>query len=111
MATTTRNTADAQAQILDAVRQSQAAAVDGLRSWAETVQQFVPAQKSWPQAADQLSTPGEVVDSVFDFAAELLTAQREFAHSVLSVTAPIVERSRQEAEKPAQQAQKTAKDA
>jgi len=108
---TTKDTTDAQGQILDAVRQSQAAVVDGLRTWTETVQQLVPGRTSWPTAADQLPTPAEVVDSVFDFAAQLLSAQREFAHGVLGATAPIVERIGQEAEKTVQQAQKATKSA
>jgi len=103
----TKRTTEAQDQILEAVRQSQAAVVDGLRSWTETVQQLVPARTSW-SLADQLPTPAEAVDSVYDFAAQLLKLQREFAHSLIGVTAPLVERTRQEAEKPVQRTTKAA---
>ena len=106
--TTTKGTAEVQDQFLDAARQSQAALIDGLRAWTEAVQQLTPAQTAWPLA--ELPTPTEVVDSVFDFAAQLLSVQREFAHSVLGATAPLVEQGRQEAAT-TQQAQKATKDA
>jgi len=99
---------DLQAQVLDGIRKSQAAVIEGMRTWTETIQQLVPQPASWPQA-EQLPTPTEVVDSVFDFAAQLLNAQRELAHSVLGATASIGERAREEAEKATQSAQKTTK--
>src|SRR5919204_635915 len=99
---------DFQAQWLEGIRKSQAAVVDGLRSWTETVQQLVPQQTAWA-GSEQLPSPTELVDSVFDFAAQLLNAQREFAHSVLGATTSIGERAREEAEKTAQQAQKATK--
>jgi hypothetical protein len=58
---------------------------------------------------DQLPTPAEVVDSVFDFAAQLLNAQRELAHSVLGATTAIGERVQGETEKAAGTAKKSTK--
>ncbi|SRR6266705_1638 len=104
----TKDATDLQAQILDTVRQTQAVAVDGLRSWTETVKQFTPKPAAWP-LADQLPTPAEAVDSVFDLAGQLLAAQRQFVHSVLDATAPLGERARQEAEQATQQARKAAR--
>jgi hypothetical protein len=107
MATGTSGAEEFQGQFLDAVRKSQEAVIDGLRSWTETVQQFLPQQPqrgSWPQAQG-LPTTAELVDSVFDFAAQLLNAQREFAHGILAATAPIADRARQGTEEAAQQAQ------
>src|SRR6266702_3402320 len=77
----TKDATDLQAQILDTVRQTQAVAVDGLRSWTETVKQFTPKPAAWP-LADQLPTPAEAVDSVFDLAGQLLAAQRQFVDRV-----------------------------
>jgi hypothetical protein len=99
-----------QAQILDGIRKSQEAVIEGMRTWAETVQQLVPgtAQAAWPRS-EQLPTPTEVVDSVFDFAAQLLNAQRELAHSVLGATTAVGEQVKEQAEKAADTAKKPTK--
>jgi hypothetical protein len=103
-------TQELQAQVLDGIRKSQEAVIDGMRTWAETIQQLVPgtAQAAGPRT-DQLPTPAEVVDSVFDFAAQLLNAQRELAHSVLGATTAIGERAQEETEKAAGTAKKSTK--
>jgi hypothetical protein len=101
-------TQEIQAQVLDGIRKSQEAVIDGMRSWAETVQQLVPggAQSAVPGGA-QLPSPAEVVDSVFDFAAQLLNAQRELAHSVLGATTAVGERVQEKTEKAAGAARKS----
>jgi hypothetical protein len=92
MATATRTAADdLQGQVLDTIRKSQEAVVDGLRSWAEAAEQFVPKTVAWP-GADRYPSPAELVDSAYDFAAELLKAQREFFHKTIEVTSPLYER-------------------
>ena len=103
-------TQEIQTQVLEGIRRSQEAVIDGMRSWAETVQQLVPgtAQAAVPGAA-QLPSPTEVVDSVFDFAAQLLNAQRELAHSVLGATTAIGESVQKETEKAAGTAKKSTK--
>ena len=103
-------TQELQAQVLDGMRKSQEAVIDGMRTWAETIQQLVPgtAQAAGPRT-DQLPTPAEVVDSVFDFAAQLLNAQRELAHSVLGATASISERVQEQTEQATQTAKKATK--
>ena len=103
-------TEEIQAQVLDGIRKSQEAVIDGLRTWTETMQQLVPgtAQAAMPRT-DQLPTATEVVDSVFDFAAQLLNAQRELAHSVLGATTAIGEGVREETEKAAGTAKKSTK--
>ena len=103
-------TQEIQAQVLDGIRKSQEAVIDGMRAWAETVQQLVPGtgQAAVP-GGGQLPSPTEVVDSVFDFAAQLLNAQRELAHSVLGATTAIGERVQDEAEQAAGRAKKSAK--
>jgi hypothetical protein len=102
-------TQEIQAQVLDGIRRSQEAVIDGMRTWAETIQQLVPgtaAQAALPRT-DQLPTPTEVVDSVFDFAAQLLDAQRQLAHSVLGATTAVGERVQEETEKAAGTARKS----
>ena len=102
-------TQEIQAQVLDGIRKSQEAVIDGMRTWTETIQ-LVPgtAQAAGPRT-DQLPTPAEVVDSVFDFAAQLLNAQRELAHSVLGATTAIGESVQEETEKAAGTAKKSTK--
>jgi hypothetical protein len=58
---------------------------------------------------DQLPSPAEVVDSVFDFAAQLLNAQRELAHSVLGATTAVGESVQKETEKAVGTAKKPTK--
>jgi methionyl-tRNA formyltransferase len=103
-------TQEVQAQVLDGIRKSQEAVIDGMRTWAETIQQLVPgtARDAGPRT-DQLPTPAEVVDSVFDFAAQLLNAQRELAHSVLGATTAVDESGQKETEKAAGTAKKSTK--
>jgi hypothetical protein len=110
MADPNDTTQEIQAQVLDGIRKSQEAVIDGMRSWAETVQQLVPgtAQSALPRSS-QLPSPTEVVDSVFDFAAQLLNAQRELAHSILGATTEIGERAQEAAKAPAEPAKKPAK--
>jgi hypothetical protein len=108
MATEKDPTQEIQAQVLDGIRKSQEAVIDGLRTWAETMQQLVPgtAQAAMPRT-DQLPTATEVVDSVFDFAAQLLNAQRELTHSMLGATTAIGQQAREETEKAAGTAKKS----
>jgi hypothetical protein len=103
-------TQDVQAQVLEGIRKSQEAVIDGMRAWAETVQQMVPgATKAAVPGAAQLPSATEVVDSVFDFAAQLLNAQRELAHSILGATTAVGERVQEETGKAADRAGKSAK--
>jgi hypothetical protein len=99
MATTTRTaTDDLQGQVLDTIRKSQEAVVDGLRSWTEAAEQFVPKTAGWP-GAERYPSPIELVDTAYDFAAELLKAQREFFHKAIEVTSPLYERIEEQGSK------------
>ena len=103
-------TQELQTQVLDGIRKSQEAVIDGMRTWAETIQQLVPGAAQGPlPRTEQLPTPAEVVDSVFDFAAQLLDAQRELAHSVLGATTAVDESVQKETEKAAGTAKKSTK--
>lgn len=93
-----------QAQFLDSIRKSQEAVVDALKTWAETVHSVTPALPvSTVPFADKLPKPGELVADAYDFAAQLLAAQRKFAEDVIQITAPVVTD-----EAPAAAAKKTA---
>ena len=80
-----------QGQVLDTIQKSQEAVTDALRAWAETVQSLTPSLPAAPVPyADQLPTPREVVADAYDFAEQLLAAQRKFAEDVVQATAPAV---------------------
>ena len=103
MATTKTATDDLQGQVLDTIRKGQEAVVDGLRAWTEAAEQFVPRTVAWP-GADRYPSPTELVDTAYDFAAELLKAQREFLHKAIQVTAPLYERIEEQGAKVAERA-------
>jgi hypothetical protein len=104
MPSTTKTAADdLQGQILDTIRQGQEAAVEAVRAWTETAEQFLPRTGRWP-GADRLPTATELVDNAYDFAAELLKAQRDFAHKALAATAPLYDRIEEQGTKAANRA-------
>jgi hypothetical protein len=80
----------AQDEILKLVRTSQDTVVDALQAWTATVQSVTP---SFPTLklpyADVLPKPDALVNGAYDFAAQLLSAQRKFANDVLQVAAPL----------------------
>jgi hypothetical protein len=79
-----------QEPFLDALRQSQQAALTAFESWTKTVQQ------TFGQAASGASTagtvdPNEVVDQVFDFAEKMLETQRQFAKNLMAASVSAAE--------------------
>lgn len=80
----------AQEQTLEAIRQSQHAVVEAVRTWANSVEKAVGDTPDVP-FAEQLPTPQEIVQTSFGFAEQLLKAQREFAENVLAAAAPVLE--------------------
>ena len=83
-----------QGQVLDTIRASQEAVTDAIRAWATTVQSLIP---SLPEArvpfADQLPKPSELVSNYYDFAEQLLAAQRKFAEDAFRASQPAFARS------------------
>jgi len=85
-------TQELQAQFLDSIRKSQDAVVDALRTWAEAVHSLTPSLPvSAVPFADKLPKPKDLVEDAFDFAAQLLAAQRKFAEDVLQITTSVVD--------------------
>ena len=96
-------TQDLQAQILDSIRKSQDAVVDALKTWADAVHSVTPSLPvSAVPFADKLPKPKDLVEDAFDFAAQLLAAQRKYAEDVLQITTSVVN------EAPAEPARKPA---
>ena len=85
-------TQELQGQIIDSIRKSQDAVVDALRTWAEAVHSLTPSLPvSAVPFADKLPKPKDLVEDAFDFAAQLLAAQRKFAEDVLQITTSVVD--------------------
>jgi hypothetical protein len=82
---------EVQAEILDAFRKGQEAAVDTIKHWAATIQSIAPSApvRNLPYA-DKLPRPEELVASAYDFGKHLLAAQRSFAESVLQAIKPLM---------------------
>ncbi|ODQ86966.1 hypothetical protein [Mycolicibacterium holsaticum] len=84
-----------QEQTLEAVRKTQDAAVDAVTAWTETANKVTPQLADFAKGYEmpgmnevtkQLPSVGEIIDSNFDFAQQVLTSQREFAHRIVEAT-------------------------
>ena len=79
-----------QDEILKTVRKSQEAVVDAIKAWADTVQSITPKLPDVNvPLVDRLPKPEDVVANAYDFAEQLLAAQRNFAEGVLQATKPL----------------------
>jgi len=103
MSSTNGLTKEVQEQVLETVRKSQEAVVNGVRAWSEAIKKVALPLPSYP-LADQLPKPIDAVDGAFDLAEQLLAAQREFAHNLLGVAEP-VQRTKEQTAKPTRKSQ------
>src|SRR4051794_27057776 len=87
---------NAQEQTLHTIRQSQQAVVEAVRAWAQAVEKSVPEAPALPFASE-LPSPQEIVHTSFDFAEQLLKAQREFTESLIAAAAPVLDKSQPQA--------------
>jgi hypothetical protein len=69
-----------QETMTEAARRGQAAIASALQIWTDSVQRFVPVSDT------RLSGAVEAVDTMFDFAEQMLVTQREFTKSLLAAT-------------------------
>src|SRR5215467_4503407 len=90
MSDTKTATQELQGEILKTVRKSQETVVDAIQMWADAVQAIKPPL---PEVnvpfTDKLPKPEDLVSGAYDFAEQLLAAQRKFAEDVLHATAPL----------------------
>jgi hypothetical protein len=82
----------AQEHTLNSIRQSQQAVVEAVHAWAQAVEKAVPETPALPFAGE-LPTPQELIHTSFDFAEQLLKAQREFAESLIAAAAPVMDKA------------------
>jgi hypothetical protein len=81
-----------QEQFLATVRKSQEAVVEAVAAWAKAVEGMTPSTPSLP-GFEQLPRPQAVIESAFDFAQQLLDAQRDFAREVIAAASPVLEKA------------------
>jgi hypothetical protein len=88
--TVTTTTQELQGEILKTVRKGQEAAVDAIQAWADAVQAIKPPLPDLNiPFTDKLPQPAELVAGAYDFAEQLLAAQRKFAEDALAAIAPL----------------------
>jgi hypothetical protein len=81
---------NAQQRAIAATQPTQRAIIATVQAWSEAVEKIVPAA-AVPQTAG-LSAPRDVVRDGFEFAEQLLKAQREFTERVLAAARPVTEK-------------------
>ena len=81
-----------QEQFLNAVSQSQQAVIGAVAAWAKAVEGITPPAPAMP-GIEGLPKPEAVIENAFDFAQQLLDTQREFARSIVSAAAPVLEKT------------------
>lgn len=107
----------AQAQALEAIRSGQSAALEAVRAWGQAVSKFSPEMSSFmpmpmPGMKETVGDPAAIVDSVYDFAAQLMELNKQFVHSLLAAStqaAGVVEDAANQAASSAAKATSTAK--
>ena len=60
----------------------------------------MPRSAAWP-VADRYPSPAELIDTTYNFAFELLKAQRDFFHKAIQVTTPLYEKLEEQGTKAA----------
>lgn len=93
--TATEFAQQAQEQALSAIRQSQQAVVDAVHAWAQAVEKAVPETPALPFASE-LPSPQQLVHQSFEFAEQLLKAQRDFAENLIAAAAPVTDKAQQD---------------
>ncbi len=95
MSNATSNPQDAiaalQAQALEAIKTGQAATVDAVTAWRDNVAKLTPNTPPVELPAEfkqAVGDPAQIVDSVYDFAAQLLDLNKDFVHKLLAASRP-----------------------
>jgi hypothetical protein len=75
-----------QDQMLDAIKQSQDAALQAVSAWSENVAKLAPKLPDMPKLpiAGALPKPGDLSDQFFEFAQQLLTSQQKFVEQLIA---------------------------
>ena len=88
-------TEQAQEQTLAAIRQTQSTVIEAVQAWAQAVEKAVPETPSIPYG-DEIPSPKQLIQTSFDFAEQLLKAQREFAENLVAAAAPVTDKAQKD---------------
>ena len=79
-----------QEQVLKAIEATQAAVLDGVRTWSKTIESVIPANlpKFDIPGVEALPSAQEAVAIGFDFAEKLLSTQKSFADQLVAALTP-----------------------
>ena len=96
--TNTETVARVQEQVLEGVQKSQESIVEAVQAWADAVKRLTPSLPTSSNLTEKLPQPAELIDNAYDFAGQLLAAQRQFAHELLQATTTVTEPAKQASE-------------
>lgn len=83
-----------QAQTLEAIKSGQQAAVQAMQAWTQATAHLTPEVPGLADVSglkDRVGNPAAIVDSVYDFTAQLMQLNKEFVHSLLEAGQTVVE--------------------
>jgi len=74
-----------QDQVLDAIKRTQEATLKAVSAWSESVAKMAPKLPEMPKLPliDSLPKPGEISETFFKFAQELMATEHEFVKRLL----------------------------
>jgi pyrroline-5-carboxylate reductase len=90
-APTIEYTKAAQEQTLQAIRQSQAVVIDAVGAWSKALSTTLPEKPVVP-AIPGVPAPQEIIETAFDYYAQVLELQREFVSNLVEAVAPAKEK-------------------
>jgi Lhr-like helicase len=81
-----------QTQAIEAIKSGQTATLEAVQAWRESVAKVTPQTAPVPEVPAEftqaIGDPAEIVDSVYDFAGQLLELNKEFVHKLLAAAQP-----------------------
>ncbi|HRW19869.1 MAG TPA: hypothetical protein P5181_13605 [Dermatophilaceae bacterium] len=85
-----------QEQALEAIKTGQAATLEAVKSWQETMAKMAPVAPAAPAMPAEMTAawgdPKEIIDSVYDFAGKLLDLNKSFVHELLQASTAAAEK-------------------
>jgi hypothetical protein len=77
---------DLQAQALEAAKTSQTATLEAVQTWRNAVAKLTPEVPSVYDPREVIGDPAAILDSVYDFAKDLIDLNKAFAHQILEAS-------------------------
>ncbi|KAA0235280.1 MAG: hypothetical protein JJLCMIEE_01611 [Acidimicrobiales bacterium] len=108
MSTTLEKITEVQDQVIDIVNSVKEPVVNGVTRVVGLITDNVSNLPAVP-FAEQIPTPGELVDNQFEFASRVLAVNKEIVDSVVEAASPVTDQLLEREVKPAAKAAKTTK--